>query len=224
MVLVLPAAISRLVSPHSTPAPYRIAIRILQVPNIKLFIIVSSSPVFLQIATVRLFIYRMVKRVRRLLSGNCEIARICGETRESDRDSVATLQPHTPEMTALLLTEWRSSAKLTPLYRDIGTSADMQVDDAVTAICAVKHISPSAPWYVCRSFLIICWLAFVCFRVLIVRVLKFSMVLLQKSILNDSDMSLNAGSHSPVRFCSLTTVEMCAAWIIYERASKTSNV
>lgn len=85
----------------------------------------------------------MVKRVRRLVSGQCAVARICGDSGGEGSDA---LPPHTSSMTAALWKEWRMSARLKPSFDEYGLQPDMSVDGAVDSICKVKKLEASNPW------------------------------------------------------------------------------
>lgn len=103
----------------------------------------------------------MVKRVRRIVSGQCAIARICGDnspatstttngttTPGGDEATTSTSNPlptHTREMTALLYDEWSKSSKLKPSFDTYAAQPDMPVDVAVEAICKVKKLALSHP-------------------------------------------------------------------------------
>lgn len=87
----------------------------------------------------------MVKRVRRLVSGQCEIARICGESRDNSSTEGA-LKQHSTDMSAKLLTEWQQSSKLTELYSKFCSPPGMEMDEAVAAICKGKNIPTDSAW------------------------------------------------------------------------------
>lgn len=84
----------------------------------------------------RLVLYRMVKRVRRVLGGQTEIERICGGARNS------TAVEHTQQMTHAFWKEWSTSKKLEHIYKERGTQSDMDVTATAKDILSVKHVSP----------------------------------------------------------------------------------
>lgn len=71
----------------------------------------------------------MVKRARRLVTGRCEVARICsgGE--------------HTQAMSVALWTEWRSSDKLSAVLKAARSDDPPSVEELMTRITAVKRVS-----------------------------------------------------------------------------------
>lgn len=109
----------------------------------------------------------MVKRVRRIVSGQCAIARICGDTTTRTQHATtanatttattddegttttstttSTLPTHTREMTALLWEEWSKSSKLKPSFDTFAAQPDMPTDLAVDAICKVKKLAITSP-------------------------------------------------------------------------------
>lgn len=98
-----------------------------------------------QVDLIRLTVYRMVKRVRRLVSGQCEIARICGESRDNST-SEGALKQHSTDMSAKFLTEWQRSSKLTDLYDKFSSPPGMETDEAIAAICKGKNIPSDSAW------------------------------------------------------------------------------
>ncbi len=90
-----------------------------------------------QLRLVRLFIYRMVKRVRRALGGTSQLERICS----SAGDDTA---PHTAEMTRHFWNEWSSSRKLQPLFTECAHSPNMDVAATVQRIVDLKKLSTNS--------------------------------------------------------------------------------
>lgn len=78
----------------------------------------------------------MVKRVRRLVSGSCQVARICNP----DSDSNAT---HTNSMTKALWHEWSTSKKLQSIFVNVADKADLDIEATAADICRAKNIEES---------------------------------------------------------------------------------
>lgn len=81
----------------------------------------------------------MVKRVRRLVSGQTEVARICGDARRPGE----TCAEHTAHMTAAFWNEWSTSKKMQQLFVKYARDPDMPVDDVTAEICGTKKITES---------------------------------------------------------------------------------
>lgn len=81
-----------------------------------------------KVGALRLFVYRMVKRVRRLISGASEVERICSDV-------------HSAEMTERFWLEWRSSKRLSELFATHAHSVDLDAAETAAAICAAKRVS-----------------------------------------------------------------------------------
>lgn len=77
----------------------------------------------------------MVKRVRRIVSGETAVERICGESDPSGERSQPTSGPC---MSLALLREWSSSRQLAQTFAAHGKNADMDVEAAAEAILSVK--------------------------------------------------------------------------------------
>lgn len=88
-----------------------------------------------------------MKRVRRLVSGQTEVARICGDARRPDGAHVQ----HTAHMTSALWNEWSTSKKLQPLFTKYARDPDMPVDEVAAEICGTKKIAESLVVYVFHS-------------------------------------------------------------------------
>lgn len=86
----------------------------------------------------------MVKRVRRLVNGTCEVARICGYDPHDD----SRTPPHTPEMTRAFWQEWSTSKKLRPIFEESHAKSDMDVEYVVNRICSSKNIPGTSQTYV----------------------------------------------------------------------------
>lgn len=78
----------------------------------------------------------MVKRVRRLVSGHTEVARICGRQRHHGNAEVV----HTAQMTSALWHEWSTSKKLQDLFVAHAKDPAMSVDEVTDKICGTKRI------------------------------------------------------------------------------------
>lgn len=83
-----------------------------------------------QASLVRLYVYRMVKKVRRLTGGAGELQRICSSE-------------HSAAMTARFWDEWRSSRRLGASFRAHAAQLDMDVERATADICRVKRLPPT---------------------------------------------------------------------------------
>lgn len=88
------------------------------------------------IQVLRLFFYRMAKRVRRFVSGQTEVARICGDGRQVEGRVVE----HSVTMTTALWKEWSTSRKLHQLFADHAKDPGMEVDETAKLICGTKNI------------------------------------------------------------------------------------
>lgn len=99
-----------------------------------------------QVAAIRLFLYRMVKRVRRLVTGNSEIARICGGTRPN-----GAAQAHSRDMTKAFWDEWSTSKKLRLVFTDCGKDPNMDINATKDRICDAKSIGDDRATYVSQQ-------------------------------------------------------------------------
>lgn len=87
---------------------------------------------------IALFLYRMTKRVRRIISGQTAVDRICGGA-----TSWNTGPPGA--MSFAFLSEWRTSKQLASTYSQFGEQPDMDVRAARSAIREVKGSRSSPP-------------------------------------------------------------------------------
>lgn len=88
----------------------------------------------------------MVKRVRRAVSGQCEVVRICGGA--NHRGAEAAPVEHTSAMTRALWNEWSTSKKLQPIFVQRAKDPLMDVDSTVALICEAKCITELPVVYV----------------------------------------------------------------------------
>lgn len=79
----------------------------------------------------------MVKRMRRFVSGQTEIARICGDGQLVNGQPVE----HSAAMTTTLWNEWKTSRRLHQLFADRAEDPAMVVNDTAEMICGTKKIS-----------------------------------------------------------------------------------
>jgi len=77
---------------------------------------------------IRLTLYRMVKRVRRVVGGVSQVERICSAAE------------HTSAMTRKFWDEWRTSKRLNSVYKRHATSPDMDVDIVCDEITSLKRV------------------------------------------------------------------------------------
>lgn len=80
--------------------------------------------------SVRIVVYRMVKRIRRAATGRCAIERICGG--EHDNGTPMSLQ---------FLREWGKSRQLATTFANHAGRSDMDVEAAATQILEMKRLS-----------------------------------------------------------------------------------
>ncbi len=81
-----------------------------------------------KVRLVRLYFYRMVKRVRRIAGGASQVERICANE-------------HTPSMTARFWEEWRTSKRLQGVFKKHAHSDQLDPSRVGDEICTLKRVS-----------------------------------------------------------------------------------
>lgn len=103
-----------------------------------------------QISGIRLFFYRMVKRVRRLIRGDCEIARICGGDPSTQNE-----QLHSTDMTKSFWREWSTSKQLREIFHASAKDAHMSTTDLTKQICQTKKVVDDQTMYALDAFFLL---------------------------------------------------------------------
>lgn len=82
-----------------------------------------------KVRLVRIYLYRMVKRVRRIAGGVSQVERICANDQ------------HTSAMTARFWDEWRTSKRLQTVFKKYSHSDQLDPPKVGDEICTLKRVS-----------------------------------------------------------------------------------